>query len=102
MGGDDTLIPFKLADIGEGIAEVEILQWFVKVTLEGCQLKLLQGDMKSSIFTATQEGDEIKAFDKVCEVQSDKATVEITSRFGGTVARVYSSKGDIVKVSVCS
>lgn len=41
----------------------------------------------------------IKAFDKVCEVQSDKATVEITSRFGGIVARVYSVEGDVVKVT---
>jgi len=27
------LIPFKLADIGECIAEVEVLKWFVKVRL---------------------------------------------------------------------
>jgi hypothetical protein len=26
------LIPFKLADIGEGIAEVELMKWFIKVS----------------------------------------------------------------------
>ena len=32
-GGAGNVIPFKLADIGEGIAEVELMQWFVKVCL---------------------------------------------------------------------
>ena len=67
--------PFLLADIGEGIAEVELLRWFV------------------------QEGQVISEFDPVCEVQSDKATVEITSRYEGTVQRLtYPSPGSMIKV----
>lgn len=27
------VVPFKLADIGEGIAEVELMKWFIKVHL---------------------------------------------------------------------
>ena len=30
--GAGNVIPFKLADIGEGIAEVELMRWFVKVS----------------------------------------------------------------------
>ncbi|UIZ23036.1 hypothetical protein KXD40_003814 [Peronospora effusa] len=67
-------IPFRLADIGEGIAEVEVLQWFVK------------------------SGEKVKQFQNVCEVQSDKATVEITSRYDGIVTKVYYEVGEMAKV----
>lgn len=68
------IVPFKLADIGEGIAEVELMKWFVR------------------------KGDTVKSFDRLCEVQSDKATVEITSRYNGVIAEIYHEEGAIVKV----
>lgn len=45
--------PFLLADIGEGIRECEVIQWFV------------------------EPGARVEQFDKLCEVQSDKASVEV-------------------------
>jgi 2-oxoisovalerate dehydrogenase E2 component (dihydrolipoyl transacylase) len=62
-----TLTPFLLADIGEGIAEVEILEWYV------------------------QPGDVIAQFDLICQVQSDKATVDITSRYDGIVDSLHAN-----------
>ncbi|GJJ76238.1 2-oxoisovalerate dehydrogenase E2 component (dihydrolipoyl transacylase) [Entomortierella parvispora] len=67
-------VPFLLADIGEGITECEVIQWFVKA------------------------GDKVEEFDRLCEVQSDKASVEITSRFTGTVAELKYKVGDMAKV----
>ncbi|CAH8343643.1 unnamed protein product [Eruca vesicaria subsp. sativa] len=67
-------IDVPLAQTGEGIAECELLKWFVK------------------------EGDPVEEFQPLCEVQSDKATIEITSRFKGTVALISHAPGDIIKV----
>ncbi|KAH9020738.1 CoA-dependent acyltransferase [Lactarius hengduanensis] len=65
---------FKLADIGEGITECEVIKWNVSP--------------QSSV----------SAFDPLCEVQSDKASVEITSPFDGTVKEILVEEGQVAKV----
>lgn len=65
---------FKLPDIGEGIHEGEILKWFV------------------------QEGDEIKEDDVLCEVQNDKAVVEIPSPVEGKVLKIHVQEGEVAVV----
>lgn len=63
--------PFLLADIGEGIRECQVIQWFV------------------------QPGARVEQFDKLCEVQSDKASVEITSPFDGVIKKLYYEPDDM-------
>jgi len=53
-----------MPDIGEGIHEGEIVKWFVK------------------------PGDKIAEDDVLCEIQNDKAVVEIPSPVEGTVLEV--------------
>ncbi|PYZ93299.1 branched-chain alpha-keto acid dehydrogenase subunit E2 [Salipaludibacillus keqinensis] len=65
---------FKLPDIGEGIHEGEIVKWEVK------------------------EGDEIKEDDVLCEVQNDKAVVEIPSPVDGKVAKIHVEEGVVTEV----
>ena len=65
---------FKLPDIGEGIHEGEIVKWFVK------------------------PGDEVKEDDVLCEVQNDKAVVEIPSPVKGKVLEVYVEEGTVATV----
>ncbi|XGW10577.1 hypothetical protein V3C99_012238 [Haemonchus contortus] len=69
-----SIIQFKLFDIGEGIAEVQIKEWHVKV------------------------GDKVSQFDNLCEVQSDKAAVTITSRFDGIVKKLHYNVNEVVRV----
>ncbi|KAI1356513.1 2-oxoacid dehydrogenase acyltransferase [Xylaria sp. FL0043] len=66
--------PVLLADIGEGIVECEIIQWFVEPEAR------------------------VEEFSPLCEVQSDKASVEITSRFAGVVKKLYYEAGEMAKV----
>ncbi|NME05175.1 dihydrolipoamide acetyltransferase family protein [Psychrobacillus sp. BL-248-WT-3] len=65
---------FRLPDIGEGIHEGEIVKWFVKA------------------------GDEVDEDDILCEVQNDKAVVEIPSPVKGKVTDVLVSEGTVAVV----
>ncbi|KAI5936906.1 Lipoamide acyltransferase component of branched-chain alpha-keto acid dehydrogenase complex, mitochondrial [Manis javanica] len=68
------IVQFKLSDIGEGIREVTVKEWYVK------------------------EGDTVSQFDSICEVQSDKASVTITSRYDGVIKKLYYNLDDIAYV----
>ena len=65
---------FRLPDIGEGVAEGEVVQWFVK------------------------EGDTVAEDAPLVSVLTDKANVEIPSPKGGTVVKIHAAIGEKVKV----
>ena len=65
---------FKMPDIGEGIHEGEIVKWFVK------------------------PGDKVQEDDVLCEIQNDKAVVEIPSPVEGTVEEVLVGEGTVATV----
>ncbi len=65
---------FKFPDIGEGIAEGELLSWKVK------------------------EGDMVAQDQTLAEMETDKAVVELPSPRAGRVTKLHAAEGDIVKV----
>ncbi|TWJ18251.1 dihydrolipoamide acetyltransferase family protein [Geobacter argillaceus] len=65
---------FRLPDLGEGIAEVELRRWLVR------------------------EGDRVAEHQTVLEVESDKAVVEVPTPRAGIVARLLRREGETVKV----
>ncbi|MBA2643705.1 MAG: 2-oxo acid dehydrogenase subunit E2 [Actinobacteria bacterium] len=65
---------FRLPDLGEGLTEGEIARWFVA------------------------EGQEIAEDDPLVEIQTDKATVEIPSPYGGTVLMIRVAEGAVAPV----
>lgn len=64
----------KLPDIGEGVAEAELVEWHVKV------------------------GDVVREDDTLAAVMTDKATVEIPAPCDGTVAWLGAEVGEVVAV----
>jgi 2-oxoisovalerate dehydrogenase E2 component (dihydrolipoyl transacylase) len=68
------LFTFKLPDIGEGIAQAEIVGWHVKV------------------------GDRVEEDQPIADMMTDKATVEMESPVAGTVVRLAGEPGDQVSI----
>ena len=62
---------FILPDVGEGIVECEIVEWLVK------------------------EGDVIVEDQPVADVQTDKALIQIPSKFNGTVHKLHYAQGEL-------
>lgn len=65
---------FKLPDVGEGVAEGELVSWLVEV------------------------GDQVTEDQPVAEVETDKALVEIPSPVDGTVKELRAEAGEMIPV----
>jgi 2-oxoisovalerate dehydrogenase E2 component (dihydrolipoyl transacylase) len=65
---------FRLPDIGEGIAEAEIVAWHVKI------------------------GDRVEEDGRLADMMTDKATVEMESPVAGTVVELAGDVGDVVAI----
>ena len=65
---------FKLPELGEGVHEGELISWKVK------------------------PGDKVGYDQPLCEIMTDKATVEIPSAFEGKVDVLNAKEGEVVKV----
>jgi pyruvate dehydrogenase E2 component (dihydrolipoamide acetyltransferase) len=65
---------FKLPDIGEGITEVELLQWYV------------------------QEGDVVREDQNLAEIETDKAVADLPSPYAGVLQRLHYKAGDRIPV----
>src|SRR3989344_301413 len=65
---------FRFPDVGEGIAEGEIVKWLVK------------------------EGNVVKEHDVIVKIETSKAIVDIPSPRAGTILRINFREGQTVKV----
>jgi 2-oxoisovalerate dehydrogenase E2 component (dihydrolipoyl transacylase) len=69
-----TRFTFNLPDIGEGIAEAEIVAWHVKI------------------------GDMVEEDDRLADMMTDKATVEMESPVAGKIVEVAGEEGDVIAI----
>jgi pyruvate dehydrogenase E2 component (dihydrolipoamide acetyltransferase) len=65
---------FLLPDLGEGLAEAELIRWTVK------------------------PGDAVKESQTIAEMQTDKALVEVPSPWAGTISELCGKEGEVIKV----
>ncbi len=65
---------FRLPDLGEGIAEGEIIKWLVK------------------------EGDKVEEHQPIVELETDKAVVQVPSPKSGKILRINGKPGEAIKV----
>ncbi len=69
-----SIYQFKLPDIGEGIAEAEIVAWHIKL------------------------GDRVEEDQQLADMMTDKATVEMESPVAGTVVKLAGEVGDQIAI----
>ncbi len=65
---------FKLPDLGEGIVESEIVEWYVKL------------------------GDNVEEDQHIADVMTDKAVVEVTAPVSGVVTAIACEAGEVLAV----
>jgi 2-oxoisovalerate dehydrogenase E2 component (dihydrolipoyl transacylase) len=65
---------FNMPDVGEGVAEAEVVEWHVKV------------------------GDRVEEDQHLVDVMTDKATIDIESPVSGTVVAVAGEVGDVIAI----
>lgn len=64
---------FKLPDLGEGLPDAEIHEWFVK------------------------EGDRVEAYQALVSMETAKAVVDVPAPQSGIIAKLYGKPGDVIK-----
>ena len=65
---------FKMPDVGEGVAEAEVVEWHVKL------------------------GDRVEEDQHLVDVMTDKATIDIESPVAGTVVELAGEVGDVIAI----